>query len=850
MPNLPHQSYTEAFTERVVNVTTYGAVGDGVTDDRAAITDAISALSSGGTLFFPSGTYLISEYLYLNSLSYVTIKMAEGAEINYPSDDVSLVGDGTATAAQQRGAFLVQNCTQIKFDSCRFVGQDNKVRAENLGAAIYATNSERIRVTDCFSDLGNGLFRQDANANDRDAVIMGNTINNPMSSLRARNASSIVLNTIRWDTDVAWDRVDNDNGPSHGIYLFGGSQNVTITGNQIFNCRTTGIKASGTTLTLKNISVTDNLLDDCGQGIEIGGDGATDGHQNIVIAENRLFNCGTNRTGWNQGNGIRLLGSDNVIIANNTLFYDRANLASASASRAIAVSRFDASSDPIVNVQVVNNVLEGDRSVITDPGTIMATAIDVQDVGDGAVDNISTCLVRGNQVFNTAGQAFAVNGCFMPVLEANQATFSATFATIGSSFMPRIVYNHIASPGGSNALLRLGAGISWPIIDGNYSSGRVNSQTAGRNSMSISAVAGSAPVDWPLSGLSGKSLAGVDDGTLGGSAGDPLPEVVLAYGDGWEDGDTIEVQGSVFTYQTSPGVNEFNSVSGLITLIQGLGFIAYCDDYGNQFTPNVRTDHIIIRRNTSALVNAMYVIVTASNPRAGVLLKNGTGASGDRAFSRGEGTGPSNTFMIWSQMLETRSSVVVTPDNASAQKALALPPIYTNRAPDLDTGCVAVMETVTDEVYTIEGADGSAPGGTYATSGAGYLELLQGQSDTIEWEFIAQGNFTVDIAYAMSTADAGDIDLRLDYLVTSDGDDPDTALTAGTVTTFVPGNDVLRHTASDANFDVQASPGDAVRLSLVRPNTDTHTGDVRVLEIRMRYLSTLDGTEVFRWEIR
>lgn len=43
-----------------LNVREYGAVGDGVTDDRAACQAAITAIgSSGGTVLFPPGNYLI-----------------------------------------------------------------------------------------------------------------------------------------------------------------------------------------------------------------------------------------------------------------------------------------------------------------------------------------------------------------------------------------------------------------------------------------------------------------------------------------------------------------------------------------------------------------------------------------------------------------------------------------------------------------------------------------------------------------------------------------------------------------------------------------------------------------------
>ena len=46
----------------VANVRDHGAVGDGVSDDHAAVTAAITAADAagGGTVFFPSGVYAVS----------------------------------------------------------------------------------------------------------------------------------------------------------------------------------------------------------------------------------------------------------------------------------------------------------------------------------------------------------------------------------------------------------------------------------------------------------------------------------------------------------------------------------------------------------------------------------------------------------------------------------------------------------------------------------------------------------------------------------------------------------------------------------------------------------------------
>ena len=47
-----------------INVLDFGAVGDGITNDTAAIRLAIAALADKGTLHFPPGTYLISNAIY------------------------------------------------------------------------------------------------------------------------------------------------------------------------------------------------------------------------------------------------------------------------------------------------------------------------------------------------------------------------------------------------------------------------------------------------------------------------------------------------------------------------------------------------------------------------------------------------------------------------------------------------------------------------------------------------------------------------------------------------------------------------------------------------------------------
>lgn len=64
LANVSTLGFSEIFN---VTNTAYGAVGDGVTDDSAAINAAITAASGGGIVYFPAGTYLIDSQIDINA---------------------------------------------------------------------------------------------------------------------------------------------------------------------------------------------------------------------------------------------------------------------------------------------------------------------------------------------------------------------------------------------------------------------------------------------------------------------------------------------------------------------------------------------------------------------------------------------------------------------------------------------------------------------------------------------------------------------------------------------------------------------------------------------------------------
>jgi hypothetical protein len=75
---------TWAVTDRKYNVKNYGAVGDGATDDTAAIQSAInSAVSTGGTVYFPNGLYRLT-----SSLTYTAPALDPGQRVHFLGEGI------------------------------------------------------------------------------------------------------------------------------------------------------------------------------------------------------------------------------------------------------------------------------------------------------------------------------------------------------------------------------------------------------------------------------------------------------------------------------------------------------------------------------------------------------------------------------------------------------------------------------------------------------------------------------------------------------------------------------------------------------------------------------------------
>lgn len=136
--------------QRVVNVRDYGATGNGTTDDTASINSAIAAVNSasGGVLYLPIGTYIISSPL-TTPVSYTVIR-----------------GDGMGTrlklASSWSGAqvFNLTN-SNVTITALTFIGGPNNTASPNPAAnMIQITAAQYCSITDIDSYYCNGYVIQ------------------------------------------------------------------------------------------------------------------------------------------------------------------------------------------------------------------------------------------------------------------------------------------------------------------------------------------------------------------------------------------------------------------------------------------------------------------------------------------------------------------------------------------------------------------------------------------------------------------------------------------------------------------------------------------------------------------
>ncbi len=270
--------------------------------------------------------------------------------------------------------------------------------------------------------------------------------------------------------------------------------------------------------------------------------------------------------------------------------------------------------------------------------------------------NVGGCLIAHNQIISTATVSIYTRNCYGPEVVHNLISSGGIYTE--GDVTPRIQFNRELTTHSQPAKIRIFDGTSWPIISDNTITNQGGGGTEGYD-FGVGD-SGGTMLDWPLLGVRGRAMP-----TNG------KQECVVAYGSNHVDGDWIAVNGTQFFYKgTAPGAGQFNSLAGLVALIDAMADIS-CADYGSYFTDAVVTRHLKISWDIStATADQLSVQISALVPTALVLLRNGT----SRWLQKSRGVpsaGPTaDKTVVWSPLCSFQGGPVLVADNAAAMTLL------------------------------------------------------------------------------------------------------------------------------------------------------------------------------------
>lgn len=137
-----------------VSVKDFGAVGDGVTNDTAAIQAAMTATNSlgGGTLYFPVGTYLVASTITATTgvkfagagpnVSVIKTTSATADVIKFDAESCGVDGLGFASSITRTGGSFIY--VTLNGSNCRI----NNFRMTGYYIGIYGTNSSTYWISE------------------------------------------------------------------------------------------------------------------------------------------------------------------------------------------------------------------------------------------------------------------------------------------------------------------------------------------------------------------------------------------------------------------------------------------------------------------------------------------------------------------------------------------------------------------------------------------------------------------------------------------------------------------------------------------------------------------------------
>jgi nitrous oxidase accessory protein NosD len=257
----------------VINVRDLGAVGDGKTDDLPALRKAITALQAagGGSLYFPAGTYLISDRLLFGGDNFRTLHI-------FGDGDTSVI----KTVAPLDNLFL--EATQgAEIDHLRFEGPHVFNKQTNQGSAILLFKAADTRIHSC-SFWGTGFGVQEA-PETHGTVFSDNRVQDWGRVGYFVEGHCQVENNLFEQSDPG--PLFSATGSSHAMYIHSGNDEVLVRGNTFRGARYYAIQLYGhspDTVT-QNVTIRGNSFQGNANDILVFGARGLE-YQHILISDN------------------------------------------------------------------------------------------------------------------------------------------------------------------------------------------------------------------------------------------------------------------------------------------------------------------------------------------------------------------------------------------------------------------------------------------------------------------------------------------------------------------------------------------------------------------------------------